>query len=801
MSTFLDLIDGVKAYYGSGSDEWLTIAQGGVTPDTIPIIQQVPGVTITRSASGAVLGYDYANPFPTSSSPASVINSNVQTGSYGLTSYHADLPATAVTDPVTGDITLRSGSVVQSTGQTLATVADRATLALAGVAIGSKLGLAIDSALYAANPEWWDEHFPSLNPQTWEQLIPGGTAGNVIRGLVGIGDDDATMYMDERLIAYAYQTLLQGGAFGSGDATVDYHGSTEGLDMTGIELPIQLSTLLAYKGTYGSSTTTWTMSSTSDRTCAYRYSDPSTPTRITTGMISASLTSDLDITTMYFNQTDHHPGQVRTLKGETYYIAVDERWTYLDDYEQRTPVQDLDERPTSWPTFGYILLFGDYDPGETPAGIVPNPEAGTHINPTLVINPTTGEPVTPEDDLDDALQGLKNAYPGLFTGTIYEDVPQDDGTVARISYSPVPYPNTDPQGNPITDTTAGVDPQTDPQVDPQARPDAAQGLTDSLTTPPAPPDTGSGTGPQPVIPSGSASALYSIYNPTPGELSDFGAWLWSSSFVDQLLKLFSDPMQAIIGLHKVFCDPPVSGRGNIKVGYLDSGVATNLVSGQYVTVPCGSVSLPEYFGNVFDYSPYTQVQIYLPFVGIEPLDVGDVMRGTLTVTYHIDVLTGACLAEVSVSRDSAGGILYTYAGNAAVQYPISSGSYMGILSTVISVAGGIAGTIASGGALAPLALGAAGGLMSAKTRVQHSGGFSGNAGAMGARKPYLIITRPQSATAREFESYEGYPANHTTTLGACSGFVRVKVAHLDGIPAMLQELTEIEQYLAEGVII
>ncbi len=798
------MLDGVKAYYGSGSDQWSAIASsmssGGLTPDAIGLLQQVPGVTITRSASGKILGYDYSNPFAQAAGPASVIDSNVQTGSYGLTSFNASVPASVVTDSQTGVSTLQSGAVVRSTGQTLATIADRASLAFAGVALGSKLGLAIDSALYSANPAWWDEHFPSMNPATWQTLVPDNAAGNVVRGLLGIGNDSATMYMDERILAYTYLTLLQAGAWnGGGEGTSDYDGDTTGLNMTGIVLPMNIATIGIMSA--ATSSNTYTLTTDAPRSIFYEhYNTSGYPAPFwECGMVSAGLQNDFHIHVkkepLYPSEDDYYPQQV-TLKGQTFWYA-----TAIRTGRATSPADAFEASGSISPsTVAYILLFGEYVPGAIP-GSEENPDASIHMVPADVINPTTGQPVTPADDLDDVVDALKTAYPDLFDGEAYEDVYQDDGTTERIYYIPVPYPATDQAGYPVTDLTPGIDPQTDPQVTEETRPDAADNIIDTTTTPPSPPDTGSGSTPPAVVPTGSASALYSIYNPTTAELSSFGAWLWSSSFVDQLLKLFSDPMQAIIGLHKVFCTPPVSGRGNIKVGYLDSGVATNLVSGQYVTISCGSVSLAEYFGNVFDYDPYTRVQIYLPFVGIQPLDTGDVMRGALSVAYHIDVLTGACLAEVSVARDGAGGILYTYAGNAAVQYPISSGSYMGILSTVVSMAGGIAGTIASGGALAPLAMGAASGILSARTRVQHSGGFSGNAGAMGARIPYLIVTRPQSAVAMRFEDYEGYPANHTTTIGACSGYIRCKVAHLEGIPATSGELAELESLLAEGVII
>ena len=156
---------------------------------------------------------------------------------------------------------------------------------------------------------------------------------------------------------------------------------------------------------------------------------------------------------------------------------------------------------------------------------------------------------------------------------------------------------------------------------------------------------------------------------------------------------------------------------------------------------------------------------------------------------------------MNVIRDGAGGTLYTYSGNAAVQYPVSSGSYMGIVASLASVAGGIVGTVASGGALAPLAFGAVSGIMNAHTRVNHSGSFSGNAGAMGLKKPYLIITRPQPAIAETFPAMDGYPANKSVIIGECEGFVSFESVHVENIPATDDELSEIESLLLSGIII
>lgn len=799
-TTYQELLDGVAAYYGSGSDQWVSIARYGVNADTIPIIEQVPGVSITRSNSGAFLGFDYDNPFAGMDNPASIIDSNVQAGAYGQGAFNAQLPATAITDPSTGVITMESGARVASTGATVAAIADKVSLAVAGVAIGTKLGKLIDSGLYSLNPEWWDTHYPNINPETWDDIATTQTGKTLIRSIFGLEDDSTTMYADERLLAYTYMLLLQEGAYEGGGAEypdIPPSGSTvvissliDGRDL--LNDVISRSTGFQFTATVETAINDFFVSHGTGYywiQCIYT-GDYSGSSPLTIGYYPYSVGDNVTIGS--YKVMDE-----LTTTGRRTGAGVCNITSYRTERVSLPVIAGLKVQ-------GILIQTSNINTNITPSidGISDNPNASTHINPDNVINPTTDNPVTPNDNVDDVLQALKTTYPDLFNDEVYEDVPQEDGTIERISYIPVPYPNTTNINQPITQVNPGVDPQVTPQVTPETYPDTlTQQLTDSLTETPSPPDTGEGTTPPAVIPTGSASALYSIYNPTQGELNNFGAWLWSSNFVDQLLKLFNDPMQAIIGLHKVFAPPVISGTSTIKVGYLDSGVSSNVVGNQYTTVDCGTVNVSEYFGNVFDYDPFTQIYIYLPFVGIEKLDTGDVMRGTVGVKYHVDVLTGACLAEITVTRDGAGGIIYTFAGNCAVQYPISSGSYMGIVASLASIAGGVVGTVASGGALAPVAMGAVGGIINAHTRVSHSGAFSGNAGAMGVKKPYLIITRPQTCLADDFPAYDGYPSNKTTTLSACSGFVKCETCHIEHVPATSEELSEIESLLKTGVLI
>ena len=342
-----------------------------------------------------------------------------------------------------------------------------------------------------------------------------------------------------------------------------------------------------------------------------------------------------------------------------------------------------------------------------------------------------------------------------------------------------PDPKSKPQGHEITDPEVQTDPKDIPYVP---------------IVPPTPtPDS-------PILPYADTSdALWSVYNPVISELNDLGAYLWSSNIVDILMKFLQNPMDAIISLHKVYCTPDRGPRQNIVLGYLDSGVSSITVTNQYKTVDCGSVVVPEYFADARDYdTPYTIVELYLPFIGIVRLRTEDIIGGTVNVVYNIDLYSGACLARVYVTKLGAKQLLYNFSGNCSTQIPLTGADRTRLLSG--AVAGATTGAVAGGwvGAIA----GAVAGAWKGGTSIDRTGGYSANAGCMGVKTPYLLITRKYSYDAGSYSQFYGFPSNITVQLGTCKGYTRVKSVHITNmLRATDNEKKEIENLLKQGVII
>ena len=427
------------------------------------------------------------------------------------------------------------------------------------------------------------------------------------------------------------------------------------------------------------------------------------------------------------------------------------------------------------------------------------------------------EGITPQQDAtvpSDPTQTLEDYFPtwtgqGKVFNTIKKGV---DGTIESIgeaTFLPATLKDTQPivEGTTMNQTEAqdGTG-QDDPDITDDILPAIKELLEKIVNSPDIPTptipagDSGDTPPAEPPVISGSANGLWAIYNPTLAQVQNFGAYLWSENILDQITRMFNSPIDAVIGFHMIYCTPIKGPTQNIKCGYLDTGVASITVANQYATIDCGTIDVPEYYGTVLDYIS-TRLALYLPFIGIVPLSTAVCMGSRLQVIYRIDVLTGTCLAQVKVIKESSNAVMYAFEGNCAVQIPLTATTYTGTVSALInSVSAGLSvfmGDYISAGQDMSEAVS---GVMS-KAGVKQSGSLGANAGALGIRIPYLIITHPAAYDAIKYNTQYGYPLNQTAILGSLSGYTKVKDIHLAGIPCTDDELEQIERLLKDGVII
>lgn len=290
-----------------------------------------------------------------------------------------------------------------------------------------------------------------------------------------------------------------------------------------------------------------------------------------------------------------------------------------------------------------------------------------------------------------------------------------------------------------------------------------------------------------------ANSMISIWSPTPAQLSAFTKKLWSKDLIDNLLKLLGDPMDACISLQKVAINPVIDGERSLVLGNYNTGIPMRHVASQYATMDLGGINIPPKFGNYLDCDPYTEIVLYLPFVGFTKLSATSVIGHAVNVVYNVELLTGSCLAMVK----REGVTIATYTGQISMQLPITGQNYSRVISgaangVMSGAPAGVAGAVTSG------IIGAMGNL---EHTLQTSGSMSINSGFLGSFKPYVIISRPIPYSGA-YQNVRGYVQNQTDYIRNFSGYCTFEEVDLrsDG-QATKEELDEIKAQLSNGVIL
>lgn len=319
--------------------------------------------------------------------------------------------------------------------------------------------------------------------------------------------------------------------------------------------------------------------------------------------------------------------------------------------------------------------------------------------------------------------------------------------------------------------------------------------------------------PIPGLPTISATdtGFLTLYNPSAAQLKSLGNYMWSGAFdINNFKKLFADPMEAILGLHiiPVVSGHPATTSNSLSIGNVDTGISMPKCTEQYYELDCGTIEIKPKWGAYLDYSPYSKLSLFLPYIGFVPISPDDCMSGSIKVVYHVDILSGACCAYVYCysNRGKDGHTLYTYTGACACDCPVTEGQYTNAVLGILNIATGVAGAIASGltgnvgGVMGGLSSAANTALSMGKPEISRSGSFGGSAGLMGIQYPYLVLTIPKQCTPENQNKYIGYPSFVTKRMEFCKGYTEINVTHLENMSCTDAECSEIIDLLSGGVI-
>ena len=259
------------------------------------------------------------------------------------------------------------------------------------------------------------------------------------------------------------------------------------------------------------------------------------------------------------------------------------------------------------------------------------------------------------------------------------------------------------------------------------------------------------TEPQPVEPT-EELPFVNIYNPTQAQLVDAANALFMNFDTGNVV----DINPYIVSIHKVFV--PVStdeAFQPIKFGKYNTQVNSKVVNQKVSRVSCGKVTVPELYHNALDYSPFTTVRIWLPFLGFYDLSIDELSNKEIELTYAIDLVNGKALAEIS----NDDGVIYRFVGTAYSQEPYHTESLNNMSTAYIN------------------------------------GAYN-----MADFTPYLLIERPINLTPSN-NDLEGLPTYKVVTIGDMKGYLRCRKVFATDMIATEAEKNEIEALLHDGVLV
>lgn len=327
-----------------------------------------------------------------------------------------------------------------------------------------------------------------------------------------------------------------------------------------------------------------------------------------------------------------------------------------------------------------------------------------------------------------------------------------------------------------------------------------------------------------------------LFSPSRGQLRALSEIFWNSNFFTAMQNLVENITNMFTSLAMVPFTVPTSGTVEVTwLGMAITEVYLTLAAQQYLEFNMGTIDLSGdnrvfTYDNALDYSPFSRLGIYLPFIGYQELDIDECRGSTINLKYRVDIMSGSCVAIVKVN----GNAIYQFTGNCLTQIPITNESIQSLITDAVNVGIAAANARTVGAASSAdiaasegsdkmseaqkkaheaharvsqtnadthLQSATANAIMGLKPQYNKTGSVSAAAAMMSVRQPYLFLTTSRMAIPKYYEHYAGFPCNMTGKLNEFEGFTVVDSIRLNELVATTPEVEEIYEILKKGVII
>ena len=250
--------------------------------------------------------------------------------------------------------------------------------------------------------------------------------------------------------------------------------------------------------------------------------------------------------------------------------------------------------------------------------------------------------------------------------------------------------------------------------------------------------------------------FFTIYEPTNANMKKINDTIFINAGDSNTVNV----LQYFSSYKKFYCKIPVAGYKQLKGGRYDFGEQAPYVKDHTIIVDCGSVEIAEHYQSLLDYSPFSRLTIYLPFIGFQELNDKLVVGHTLKVQYVVDVLSGRCLAQLYIDSTELKSCIAEYGGTIAADEMFGGDNgynYYGAYELMTTM-------------------------------------------QLGELSCYVLI-HTKIPLEGDIVNYKGLPTNEIVKVGDVTGFIKYSSIHVDGMTATDVEKSEIESLLLSGIFV
>lgn len=145
--------------------------------------------------------------------------------------------------------------------------------------------------------------------------------------------------------------------------------------------------------------------------------------------------------------------------------------------------------------------------------------------------------------------------------------------------------------------------------------------------------------------------------PTPSDYGAAKAYSVNKEKLDAIADWFYsvgtvDISKYVYSLKRFFVDVPKADTVTVHFGKNDTNVSAQLINVDSLDIDCGTIKIDGTYNNAVDYQ--SDIKFYLPFVGVINIEPKYVMGETVSLVYHVNTISGDCVASLYVNDIEVG---------------------------------------------------------------------------------------------------------------------------------------------------